>query len=234
MYTDGITCNIKGENEEHLKQRTQLYYDIINQWCKDNTFTGEYAIYNQYHRRDINNYVCLTNEGKIKTKGIFNTEIDYSKGYEYPVIKYCLRDYYLSDIKDKYNKENILEFAEKYLKEYHLKDPKAIYKFCKAQKIGKQFQMYYNGEKVQNTCRWFVSLIGGDLYKIKKFTNNKGIEIESKSAIEKNRKIMLFNDFYNVKFENYQIDYDFYIEKIVENIIGKQKKIKNKNQTILL
>lgn len=187
--TDGVTSKIK-------KTDVDKYYAMVNQWAVDNEFEVEYAQYKEYHRRDVNNYVTKDAKGYIKSKGIFNYKLEFTKGYNYPIVKEALQRYYIDKI-------DIEDF---------IKGDKDIYKFCRAQKIDKKFKVFYDDESVQHSCRWFVSNKGGELSKVKEVKDKT-----SKIKLEKNNPVTLFNDYYDA--DDYDIDYDFYIEQVKKNLI---------------
>ena len=164
--TDGITIICKHTELDNVRE---LYHN----WEKMSGFTLEETFYNLYLRRDINNYISITNENKTKYKGAFTPQEnkDLLKGFEYPIVTKALVDYFLHNVP-----------IEKTVKECD-----DIYDYCYSQKCGKQFTNYLrkvqrkqklrygkdlnnfyttpkieeeilHEESIQNTVRFFVSL----------------------------------------------------------------------------
>lgn len=62
--TDGVVTLVR-----NLRQ--QLFQDIIEQWQTDTGFPLEETEYQSLHSRDVNNYVAIKTDGKVKTKGAY-------------------------------------------------------------------------------------------------------------------------------------------------------------------
>jgi len=188
--------------------RTALYESIVNDFAKGFNITGEYNTYKRYIRRDVNNYFSLTATG-IKVKGIFDDEVYLTKGFRFPVLKTALKKYYVS------NGELSVEEI--------IKGHTDIYDFCIAQKVGRQFKVFYGEEETQHSVRAYVSTKGKEITKHKMVKDKKtGKDKLSVSTLLKNKKFVLFNDY--VEEADYQIDYPYYIAEC-QKIIDKIKKV---------
>jgi len=119
--TDGITVKIRPDQLAQVRQDYAV-------WEKMSGFTLEETFYSSYIRRDINNYIAVTNTGEIKYKGVFTPQQnkDLLTGYEYPVVSQALRSYFLDNIPVVNTVKNCTN----------------IYDFCFSQKCGKQFTNY--------------------------------------------------------------------------------------------
>ena len=74
--TDGVTIMATDDS----------YQEIVNSWEWITGFTMEYTNYKSIHYRDVNNYFAVTNDGKIKTKGIFRAPA-LNKNPAFPIIQ---------------------------------------------------------------------------------------------------------------------------------------------------
>lgn len=211
-----ISCNTDGITTKVNKNKEQEYYDICNKWSNNNKFQLEYTYYTLYARKDINNYICQTKEGKIKEKGDFvtdnllktnNTKL---KGVDKKIIALALHDYFINN---KPIKDTIINHDN-------------IYDFCTAQRIDNKFvnEYHYIENKkehikiLQKTLRFYISKDGGTLYK-SDMQNNKRI------AYCVNRQQTIFNNFIEKSISDYNIDYGYYItetQKIIDLIINPQ------------
>lgn len=138
--TDGITLRVKKNKLDHVRQ-------LCKEWEKVSGFGLEETIYEFYLRRDINNYIAITEKGDTKYKGAFTPqdEKDLLKGFEYPIVPKALVEYFLNGVP-----------IEKTV--YDCKD---IYDFCFSQKCGKQFTNYLRKVERKEKLRY-----GKDLLKI--------------------------------------------------------------------
>lgn len=209
--TDGIITIIP-------ESKYAEYISIVDNFALEFGYEGEYNEYTIFAQRDVNNYIAIQIDGKSKLKGIFDNTIYLTKGYTYPVIKNILRKYYetYSYTANEFTiKERILSLLE---------NNTDIYDFCVAQKIGKQFTVYYGDDEIQHSVRAYVSLDGKEITKRKIIKDKKtGLDKISSTTILKDRKMTLFNDYFHLdKISDYNIDYDFYVDNIFKII----KKIK--------
>jgi DNA polymerase elongation subunit (family B) len=202
--TDGILTLVP-------KEKLELYKSICKEWESKLGFNLEYTYYKKYIRRDVNNYLAIDMNNDMKSKGCFVDYIDYRKGYDSPIISLALKEYFV-------NKKSI---------ESTIKNHKDIYDFCIAQKIGSQFDVYYDNKPVQQSVRYYVSLNGKKLVKtksVKKENINliddliEEEEKESSGELVAGKLVTLFNQY--EKKEDYKIDYNYYI--IQANKIIKQ------------
>lgn len=194
--TDGITCKVK-------KNKIDIFRQVCREWERICKVDLEETFYKKYIRRDVNNYICEKQDGSLKFKGRFSTEINLRAGYDMPIIAIALKQYFIDGIP-----------VEKSIKEH-----KDIYDFCSSQKMGKQFTAYYGGKEVQNSLRYFVSKNGKKLVKIK---YDEVKDVNSTTELCAGKLTTLFNQYY--ESENYDIDYDYYIQEVkkIINLINKE------------
>lgn len=210
VNTDGITCRVKNE-------KVAEYNEIIAQFCKDLRYTGEFAYYAKYLRRDVNNYLAITTSGKVKPKGCFVTQSEtitgdlaFTKGFAYPVIALAVRAHLIDG-------ENVETF---------IKNHKDIYDFTKSEKSGKKFsnelrilhEDYTEVIPLQRSVRFYVSNKNEQLVKCK-------IENRKKKYTKFNSKYntSLFMDYH----ENVDINYEYYVKEAMKLIasLGKQQEV---------
>ena len=186
--TDGIECNVPVELEK-------TYYATCKKWMEKTGFILEYTEYKSYIKRDVNNYIAIGIDGKLKRKGAFLEEIDLKKGYKHPVIPKAVNQYFVNKIP-----------VEKTIREC-----RDILDFCISQKTGADFQMEHHtlqGIKyLQKTNRFYISNSGGTLQKRRK-SNGKMIGL----FVKRNVKIL---NVYNPEtpFSDYDVNIDWYIKE---------------------
>lgn len=199
--TDGLEIIIPREYEN-------LYYEICKQWELETKLVLEFVDYSKMWCRDINNYGCVTTDGKIKNKGCFEVdkviggEPAYHKDNSFRVIRIALEKYFLHNIP-----------VEKTIKEHT-----NIYDFCGRQKFKKDSygQIHYIKEnkeiveKQQKNVRYYISNKGCTFMKY----YNKG----TSEVINKGYSVTIFNKYLEKPFEKYDINYNFYITECYKEI----------------
>jgi len=146
-----------------------------------------------------NNYLILTESGKVKSKGCFTKEIDMSKGYNNPIVPHALQMYFLNNVS--------IETA--------IRTHSNIYNFCKSQNVGSQYKQEFHTlnetkdaldiKVCQKTNRYYVSNSIGKLYKVK---DSGGLE-----DLVAGFNVTLFNDFVHLKMSDYKVNYAYYISE---------------------
>jgi DNA polymerase elongation subunit (family B) len=110
VNTDGVTIfhdkNIRGKVEQ-----------ICKEWEAITKLTLEYANYSKMIIRDVNNYIAVRTDGKIKEKGAFETKKDWHKDNSYMVVPLAVREYLVNNVpveKTLSEHKNILDFCGRY------------------------------------------------------------------------------------------------------------------------
>lgn len=144
--TDGIECLVKRDMEE-------TYYSICKEWEDKTGFKLEFVEFKKYVKRDVNNYIAITTEEKVKTKGAFISDIELKKGYKHPIVPKAVNEYFI-------NGTPVEETI------FGCKD---IMQFCISQKTGKDFHMELatitGTQKLQKNNRFFISHANSRLQK---------------------------------------------------------------------
>ena len=79
--------------------------------------TLEYANYTQMIIRDVNNYIAVGTDGKVKEKGCFETKKDWHKDNSFMVVPLAVRNYFVDNtpIEETLVKhKNIYDFCGRY------------------------------------------------------------------------------------------------------------------------
>ena len=205
--TDGVTALVD-------KNKYDEYLQICKEWEIKTGFSLEFTKYKKYARRDVNSYVTLKENGKTKTKGIFDI-IDgpdkkfsriSGKRFNHPIVAKALVKYFTEGIEPE---ETVMQSNN-------------IHDFLTSQKAGKKFDIILvtgNTEaKLQRTNRYYFARRGGGKL-IKRSPSGRTISIHA------DHMVTVANDLTELKpIEQYNIDYQYYIneiEKITEMISPK-------------
>jgi hypothetical protein len=156
---------------------------------------------------DVNNYIAITEEGKSKCKGRFEyKDLALHKNKSFLIIPKAVYAYFVNGVKpEKFIKENL-----------------NIFDFCGGVKIKgdwiftetKVVKRRYSEEKLQQTIRYYISNTGSKIIK-KNNTDNREIQVEAGNGYN---STMI--DYVEKPFEEYDINYDYYLEKIKKEILN--------------
>jgi putative DNA primase/helicase len=192
--TDGVLCAIPPELEG-------AYTAVCEDWQERTGFSLEFSDYSRVIRRDVNNYMARTEDGRIKAKGIFIENRNLSDSFRAPIIARAIREYFLNGTPP----EETLE-AEK-----------SPLPFCYVFKPGKQFRMVYEtpGKDIEapRVNRYVIAKAGGTLIKLSK---------DRRDRVRTQPMILLNGELPEERPEG--IDLGFYVEearKVIEKIEGK-------------
>lgn len=230
--TDGITVRIH-------KKYVEEYYNICKEWEELTKFTLEYAEYSKMVIRDVNNYLSVYTNGKVKYKGDFEIDKEIWKDSSMRIVPFALSKYFIEGVPIEdtiYNHTNIFDF----------------YKRNKLSKGSRLVQRYFDKEVIDTeltkTTRYIVTNSGyslikilppmeGKLDKLEKIKINSPNQVnlfdfvEDTTRIDINREVNIeagwlctvYNKHVDKPINEYDINYDYYIKecyKIINTIIN--------------
>ncbi len=190
--TDGILSSIPPGLEE-------AYRAVCKAWEERTGFSLEYTDYSRYVRRDVNNYLAVTESGKIKAKGIFIEDRPLSGAYRAPIIARAIRAWFLESTPPE---ETISAETE-------------LMSFAYVFKPGGKFSMIYatpEGEEIPapRVNRYYIARSGGTLVKLSG---------ESRGEVRKKPMILINGELPAGIPED--LDREFYLEearKVIDKI----------------
>lgn len=153
LNTDGITVAMRRETEDQYKQ-------ICDDWQKQVGLQLEYADYSKMIIRDVNNYLAIYIDGKLKRKGAYQYEgLGWHQNQGGLVIPMAAEAEMLTGVP-------VREFIAN-----HLKDSNNRWDFVLRTKVPRSSKLVMvndDGSEVvqQNVCRYYISTTGGKLVKI--------------------------------------------------------------------
>lgn len=110
VNTDGVTVSVPRKKEEQI-------LEICKKWEEETRLTLEYADYAKMIIRDVNNYIAVREDGKVKEKGVFETKKDWHKDNSYMIVPIAVREYFVNGTpieETLRNHDNILDFCGRY------------------------------------------------------------------------------------------------------------------------
>jgi DNA polymerase elongation subunit (family B) len=143
INTDGMTFKCKRSDMAWIHQ-------VMAEWEVLTKLELEQARYKKMLIRDVNNYLALYENGKVKQKGAYETDRDWNKNHSKLVVPIAVLANFLhgDDIGDTVrNHQEPLDF-------------------CLRSKIKRSDKLMYGEEKQQRVTRYYVSVEGEKLTKI--------------------------------------------------------------------
>lgn len=196
--TDGLETMIP-------REYVDKYMEICKIWESITKLELEHDKYSKLVLGDVNNYIAVTETGKSKCKGRFEYDnLALHKNKSFLIIPKALHAYFVEGIKpEKFIKENL-----------------NIFDFCGGVKIKGDWTFTerkielgeYNETKLQETIRYYISKQGSKIIK-KHNSDGREIQVEAGRWLQK-----LLINYEDKPFEEYDINYDYYLEKIRKEI----------------
>jgi|TARA_R110001592_G_scaffold26926_6_gene100338 hypothetical protein len=218
-----LQTNTDGATMQFDKKYLDKYDEICKEWEKKTKLILEYADYSAMYIWDVNNYISLYTDGNTKCKGRFEWEdlqnYKYShlhKNKSHLVVAKAIYNYFINGI----------EPTE------YIKSNTNIFDYCAGVKIKGDWSFYESSikdgqhveNKLQKTIRYYISNKGSKILKINN-SDNRQIQVEAGKWMQN-----VFNTYIEKPFEEYDINYDYYLESIMKEI----KILEPKNQQLKL
>ena len=211
-----IGCRIVQANTDGLfvllkKDVYSKVNSICREWEQLTKLTLEEDRFKAMYQYAINDYFAITEDNKVKEKGMFITAVKLGKGLTPKIIPKAI----ISFFKDGISVEDTI------------KNCTDIRDFLMSEKTGKQWHVEYMNEEQQRTNRFYASTNGGYLWKWKDTGHKEGEIITYTEPYVGERKykasarqyqnmltasgVTLLNKFDNKPIEERKINYRYYI-----------------------
>ena len=204
--TDGLETRIP-------RKYVDKYMEICKQWEDITNLQLEHDTYQKVILADCNNYIAQT-EGtdfKIKCKGRFVfKDLPLHKNKSFLCIRKAIYDYFIKGIEP----------------EVSIRENKNIFDFCGGKKAKGSWEYWseaidqgqHKKDKLQKTIRYYISNKGSKLMKIN-YLDERISQVEAGKWLQ-----TMFIDYIEKPFEEYDINYDFYIKKAKKEIEALEPK----------
>ena len=196
--TDGLETMIP-------REYVDKYMEICKIWESMTNLQLEHDKYSKIVLGDVNNYIAVNEDGKSKCKGRFEyKDLALHKNKSFLIIPKALHAYFVDGVKP----------------EMFIKENLNIFDFCGGVKIKGDWRFMehkvdsgvYSETKLQETIRYYISKQGSKIIK-KHNSDGRGIQVEAGRWLQK-----LLIDYQEKPFEEYDINYDYYLEKVRKEI----------------
>lgn len=183
--TDGLFVIVKKAKYESFKTICHSWEELTHLTLEEDRFKAMYQF-------AINDYFAITEDNKVKEKGMFITTVKLGKGLTPKIIPKAV----IAFFKDNVSIEDTI---------YNCTD---IKDFLMSEKTGKQWHVEYMNKEQQRTNRFYASTNGGYLWKWKL---DKGVKSYQNMLTASG--ITLLNKFDDVPIEKRNINYRYYIHE---------------------
>lgn len=183
--TDGLFVLLKKDVYSEVNS-------ICREWEQLTKLTLEEDRFKAMYQYAINDYFAITEDNKVKEKGMFITTVKLGKGLTPKIIPKAV----ISFFKDGISVEDTI------------KNCTDIRDFLMSEKTGKQWHVEYMNEEQQRTNRFYASTNGGYLWKWK-YSNDS--DAKSYQNMLTASGVTLLNKFDDKPIEERKINYRYYI-----------------------
>lgn len=192
-----IGCRIVQANTDGLfvllkKDVYSKVNSICREWEQLTKLTLEEDRFKAMYQYAINDYFAITEDNKVKEKGMFITTVKLGKGLTPKIIPKAV----ISFFKDGISVEDTI------------KNCTDIRDFLMSEKTGKQWHVEYMNEEQQRTNRFYASTNGGYLWKWK-YSNDSNAKSYQNMLTASG--VTLLNKFDDKPIEERKINYRYYI-----------------------
>jgi len=202
--TDGIEMMIP-------ESKLDEYMQICDEWCLLTKLSLEHDYYSKMVIRNVNNYIAVYKNGKVKCKGAYEWEdlekkkvSVFHKNKSFLIIPKTIFAYFVNGIKP----------------EDYISGNKDIFDFCAGIKAkgGWYFEERYirQGElfnrRLQKIVRYYISNSGSKIIKCN--PDGRNIQVEAGEWLQ-----TVVNEVHpDEPFENYDINFKYYLEEVYKEI----------------
>ena len=197
-----IQCNTDGVTALVPRDKEDAYYAITKAWEKTVGLQLEYAVYRMMALSDVNNYLAVYEDGKVKSKGRYEVahfeKLGWSKNHSAMIVPIAVMEYIVNG---KDVEKTILSHKDEF--DFLLR--------AKIPRSSKLYLVYEDGREVQqqNICRYYPSEDGGKLVKLmpglKPGDDWRRLGIDTEWSVETCNNIK--------EFDWSKLNYDYYISE---------------------
>lgn len=201
VNTDGVTVALPRDYEDE-------YNRISKEWQDQVKLELEFADYSTMIIRDVNNYIALYTNGKVKRKGAYQYEdLGWHQNQGGLVIPMAAEAAMMG-------KSTVEEFIKNHSNKWD---------FLLRTKVPRNSKLVLvmedgSEQPQQNICRYYPSKAGGKLVKLMPALAGKEDQGDRRLGIDKEWNVKTCNNIDNFTFDD--VDYDYYIAEANKLLVG--------------
>lgn len=231
--TDGIEVDVLNRPE---------FERICKEWQEEFNLALEFSKYQTLAARDVNNYIGILEDGKVKEKGVFEIEKELYKNQSMRIIPIAVHKYFVNGIPVEQTINECKDIGL-FLIGKRAKTGSLRYR----QVIGQDLKE----EVLQKNVRYYISRSGGSILKITKETEKQKakrmksdisksqlslfeaaidstVEVLKVTNIHAGYRMTVFNKWVDKPFEEYGLEKRFYIneaQKLINSVTNYQTNV---------
>jgi hypothetical protein len=191
--TDGVTVHLPPEHRRLMQKTIEWWEGITNLKMESND-------YSRMIIRDVNSYIAIYTNGKVKRKGAYEYDLDWHQNHSALVVPKVAE---MALVHGSPIRETIMNWPDKMDFMLRIKVPRSSY-------------LKWGGSVVQNTTRYYVSTGGAELIKVMPpLAKKPGVWREF--AVEKGWTVQVCND---IKDAFEPINFDYYVQEVEKLVLG--------------
>lgn len=194
VNTDGLTIRYRREYQEYA-------HSVCHWWEQYTRLTLENATYSRMFIRDVNNYIAEYESGKVKLKGAYEYNRDWSQNHSALVVPKVAEQHL---IHGKPIRETVMNWP----------DPMDFMLRAKVPRTSKLVLTNDDvDQQIQNTTRYYISNAGGYLFKLMPPTPKmvkEGKTDDRRIALDSGWTVTVANRIP----ETFDINYEYYIQEV--------------------
>lgn len=199
--TDGLETMVP-------REYVDKYMEICARWEELTSLQLEHDKYSKIVLGDVNNYIAVTEDGKSKCKGRFEyADLALHKNKSFLIIPKALHAYFVDGVSP----------------EDFIANNRNIFDYCAGKKIKGDWNYVekyikdgvYKEKTLQHTIRYYISNSGSKIIKVNK-SDNREISTEAGKWLQQ----VYINHIDDLPFDEYEINYKYYLENIRKEIEG--------------
>lgn len=191
--TDGTTVRLKRKDEALMRQ-------VCTDWQQQTGLTLEDVEYTRLNIRDVNNYLAVSTDGKVKRKGAYEYKMGWHQNHSALVIPKVAEKVLVEGVPIRDTVENWPD----------------LYDFMLRAKIPRSSKLFWGDEQVQNVTRYIVTTDGKPLTKVmpplKGKTEPRRIGVESGWLVRVCNRIE--------QAQGCRVNFDYYIQEVEKLVMG--------------
>lgn len=203
VNTDGITVALPRVKEKQ-------YLEICHAWEQQVGLQLEYSYYSRMIVRDVNNYIAVYTDGKVKRKGAYQYEgLGWHQNQGGLVVQKAAEACMIHGT-------DIEQFVKSHTDNY---DFMLRVKVPRSSRLVLEYSTHE--EEQQNVCRYFVATDGGKLVKIMPPLEEGGED--RRLSIDAEWNVLTCNDI--KEFDRSKINYDYYVSEAKKLLVDIEKDV---------
>lgn len=150
QFLELVQINTDGLTIRYPRTFKQYVHQVMKWWEDLSGLTLENVEYKRMYVRDVNNYVAVPVNGKVKRKGAYDFDLGWHQNHSALIIPKAVSEYLVNGISPG----------------HYIRSCTDPFEFCLRTKIQRSHKLLWGGEQIQNVSRYYISEDGDILEKL--------------------------------------------------------------------